>query len=93
MTLDLYRFRFKDGNKAADSALVWASSQESAEILGQGWCDLRGHRFICAALETVAREGQPLDTAPDLPPGVIKPIKPAALPSAAVYAEARAATK
>lgn len=88
MTQDLYRIRFKDGNQAADSRLIWASSQESADTLGQGWCDVRGIRYIGATLETVAREGQPIEPAADLPPGVVKPIKQDKLPSAAVFAAA-----
>lgn len=83
---DLYRIRFKDGNQAATSALVWASSQESADALGAEWCAPRGYRYIGSALETVAREGEPLPSVEV--PGVVKPIKQDKLPSAAVFAAA-----
>lgn len=84
--LDLYRIRFKDGIKAADSRLVWASSKDSAENLGFAWCEPRGFRFIGADIETVAREGAAPEPVAQVP-GVVKPVKDK-LPSAAVFAAA-----
>ena len=83
MTLDLWRIRYKDGIKAADSRLVWATTKESAEALGAAWCEPRGFRYVGVECETVAREGQA--------PGVVKPIPPPVsdkLPPAALYVAA-----
>lgn len=66
MNLDLYRIRFKDGMRAADTRLVWASSLVSAEALGHAWCAPQGFRLIGAEIETVAREGEPV-VAPERP--------------------------
>lgn len=88
--MDLWRIRFKDGIKAADSRLVWATTKESAEALGAAWCEPRGFRYVGVECETVAREGQALE-APTLPPGVVKPIPPPVsdkLPPAALYVAA-----
>ncbi len=74
--LDLWRIRFKDGIKAADSRLVWATSQESAEALGKTWCEPRGYRFVGTECETVAREGKQVE-APASPVG--RPLPPATL--------------
>jgi hypothetical protein len=89
LTLDLFRIYFKDGIRAADSRLVWASSVESALALGEAWCAPFGYRFIRAERETVAREGDPLPAAPEVP-GVVRAVKPLTdkLPPAAVYATA-----
>lgn len=86
MTLDLYRIRFKDGIRAADSRLVWASSKESALALGAKWCEPRGYRFVGADIETVAREGEAMPEAPQVPG--VRPIAKDKLPPAAVYATA-----
>lgn len=88
--MDLWRIRFKDGIRAVESRLVWATTKESAEALGLEYCEPRGYRFVAAEPETVAREGQPIE-APTLPPGVIRPIPKGAdakLPPAARYVEA-----
>lgn len=71
--MELYRIRFKDGIRAADSRLVWATSKESAEALGTQYCEVRGWRFVGAECETVAREGEPLSPAPEAEATVIKP--------------------
>ncbi len=84
--LDLYRIYFKDGIRAADSRLVWATSAESALALGEAWCEPFGYRFIRAERETVAREGEALPAAVETP-GVVRPVKDK-LPPAAVYATA-----
>lgn len=70
--LDLYRIRFKDGIKAADSRLVWADSTENAESLGRDWCEPQGFRLIGAERETVARQGEPV-TPPANKDGFIAP--------------------
>lgn len=80
MTLDLWRIRFKDGIKAADSRLVWASTKEWAEELGRQYCDPRGYRFVGADLETVGREGEPMEPVSDLPPEFAAPLIKAAQP-------------
>ena len=89
--MDLWRIRFKDGIKAADSRLVWATTKESAEALGAEYCEPRGYRFIGAECETVGREGVALE-APTLPAGVVKPAaKPISdkLPPASLYVDAK----
>ena len=89
--MDLWRIRFKDGIKAADSRLVWATTKESAEALGAEYCEPRGYRFIGAECETVGREGVALE-APTLPVGVVRPIKASdtgKLPPAQLYTDAK----
>ena len=71
--IDLWRIRFKDGIRAADSRLVWATTKESAEALARAWCEPRGYRVVGVECETVGREGEALE-APTLPSGVVKPI-------------------
>ena len=84
--MDLWRIRFKDGIRAADSRLVWATSKESAEALAGEYCEPRGYRFVGVEIETVGREGQGVE-APTLPAGAVRPIKAAdtKLPPAQLY--------
>lgn len=76
--IDLWRIRFKDGIRAADSRLVWATTKEAAEALGEAYCLPRGFRLVCAEIETVGREGEAVE--PPAEPKIAQPIAPIKLP-------------